>query len=344
MKEVTPIGTRKSDHIRINLQEDVRSGLTSGLENYHFIHHALPEINLKDVNPSVSLFGKVVTAPILISSMTGGTQEAYAINKVLAIAAQEAHIAMGVGSQRIALEHSELAYTFKIRPQAPDILLFANIGAIQLNYGNGVEDCQRAVDMIEADALILHFNALQEALQTDGETQFAGLINKVDRVCHTLSVPVIAKEVGWGFSKQDISLLAQAGVSAIDVAGAGGTSWSQVEMYRAENDTQRELAASFADWGIPTVDTIQNTLTTAPELIILASGGLRNGVDIAKCLALGATLGGMAGPFLKTAKQSVDETLKLINLIKQEIMVCMFASGSKTVIQLRQDKLEHKNT
>ncbi len=274
MKEVTPIGIRKSDHIRINLQEDVHSGLTSGLENYHFIHHALPEINLSEVDPSVSIFGKLVKAPILISSMTGGTQEAYAINQVLASAAQETQVAMGIGSQRIALEHPELAYTFKIRQQAPNILLFANIGAIQLNYGYGVEECQRAVDMIEADALILHFNALQEALQTDGQTQFAGLIKKVERVCHALSVPVIAKEVGWGFSKQDLSLLAQAGVSAIDVAGAGGTSWSQVEMYRAENDTHRELAASFADWGIPTVEAIQNTLAIAPDLIIIASGRL----------------------------------------------------------------------
>jgi isopentenyl-diphosphate delta-isomerase len=344
MKEVTPLGTRKSDHIRINLQEDVRSGLTSGLKHFHFIHHALPEINLEVVDPSVSLYGKVINIPILISSMTGGTQEAFSINQVLAIAAQETHVAMGVGSQRIALEHPELAYTFNIRQQAPDILLFANIGAIQLNYGYGIEDCQRAVDMIEADALILHFNALQEALQTEGETQFAGLINKVERVCHALSIPVIAKEVGWGFSKQDIALLARAGVSAIDVAGAGGTSWSQVEMYRAENDTQRQLAASFADWGIPTVEAIQNILTTAPDLIIIASGGLRTGVDVAKCLALGATLGGMAGPFLKTAKQSVDATINLINLLKQEIMVCMFATGSKTLDQLRQDKLVYKIT
>ncbi len=339
MKEVTPIGSRKTDHIRINLEQDVQSGLTSGLENYRFVHHALPEINLKDVDPSVTLFGKRLNTPILISSMTGGTPEAYEINQVLASAAQEAHIAMGVGSQRIALERPELASTFQIRQKAPDILLFANIGAIQLNYGYGFEVCKRAVDMIEADALILHFNALQEALQAQGETQFAGLIDKVEAVCRALPVPVIAKEVGWGFSNHDVTLLAQAGIAAIDVAGAGGTSWSQVEMYRAEDDTRRELAASFVDWGIPTVEAIQNTLKIAPGLQIIASGGLRTGVDIAKCLALGAILGGMAGPFLKTARQSADETIKLINLIKQEIRICMFATGCRTIDQLHQDKL-----
>lgn len=339
MEEVTPIGLRKSEHIRINLEEDVRSGLTSGLEQYHFIHQALPEINLKDVDPRVTFFGKLLTAPILISSMTGGTSEAFKINQILATAAQEVHVAMGVGSQRIALEHPELANTFQVRHVAPDILLFANLGAIQLNYGYGIEACQRAIDMIEADALVLHFNALQEAVQNEGETQFAGLINKVEKVCKVLAVPVIAKEVGWGFSKQDITLLAQAGVTAIDVAGAGGTSWSQVEMYRAENDIQRKLAAAFSDWGIPTVESIHNVVNVAPDLKIIASGGLRTGVDIAKCVALGASLGGMAGPFLKTATQSIDETIKLINLLKDELRICMFATGSETLEQLRQDKL-----
>jgi isopentenyl-diphosphate delta-isomerase len=344
MEEVTPIGSRKSEHIRINLEEDVQSGLTSGLEHYHFVHHALPEINLMDVDSSVSLFGKRLSAPILISSMTGGTNEAYKINLVLATAAQEANVAMGVGSQRIGLEQSELIETFQVRHQAPDILLFANLGAIQLNYGFGVDACQRAVDMIEADALVLHFNALQEALQIEGETQFAGLIKKVEAVCSSLSVPVIAKEVGWGFSKEDISLLARAGVTAIDVAGAGGTSWSQVEMYRARNDGQRKLAAAFLDWGIPTVEVIQNVIEVAPKMKIIASGGLRTGVDIAKCVAMGASLGGMAGPFLKVATQSLDETIKLINLFKQEINICMFATGSKTLDQLHQDKLVKKIT
>lgn len=340
MKEVTPIESRKSDHIRINLEENVQSGLTSGLEHYHFIHHALPEINLSDVDPSVVLFGKLLDAPILISSMTGGTTEAAKINQVLAAAAQETHIVMGVGSQRIALEKSDLARTFQVRQIAPDILLFANLGAIQLNYGYDVDACRRVVEMIEADALVLHFNAIQEAVQSDGDTRFAGLIHQVEAVCKALTVPVIAKEVGWGFSKHDISLLADAGISAIDVAGAGGTSWSQVEMHRASSEDRRQLAAAFADWGIATVAVIQNAIHVAPDLKIIASGGLRNGVDIAKCIALGASLGGMASPFLKAASHSVEETISLIRLLKQELSICMFATGSKTLEELRLDKLE----
>jgi isopentenyl-diphosphate delta-isomerase len=339
MEEVTPIGSRKSEHLRINLEEDVQSRLTSGLEQYHFVHHALPEINLIDVNPSVKLFGKLLSAPILISSMTGGTREASKINQILATAAQDAQIAMGVGSQRIALEHPELVDYFQVRHVAPDILLFANLGAIQLNYGFRIDECQRAVDMIEADALVLHFNPLQEAVQTEGDTQFAGLIKKVEAVCKALTVPVIAKEVGWGFSKDDITLLIQAGVTAIDVAGAGGTSWSQVEMYRSKDESKRNLAAAFSDWGIPTVEVIQTVIKVAPGLKIIASGGVRTGVDIAKCVAMGASLGGMAGPFLKTASQSVEETIKLINLLKEEVSICMFATGSKTLDQLRHDKL-----
>jgi isopentenyl-diphosphate delta-isomerase len=339
MEEVTPIGMRKSEHIQINLEQDVRSGLTSGLENYHFIHHAVPEINLTEVDTTTSVFGRQLKAPLLISSMTGGTDEALQINQVLAQASQACLIAMGVGSQRIALEHPELAATFKVRQLAPDILLFANLGAIQLNYGYSVDDCRRIVDMIEADALVLHFNALQEAIQPGGDTQFADLIRQVEAVCQALPVPVIAKEVGWGFSNNDITLLVNAGVRAIDAAGAGGTSWSQVEMHRAANEFRKELAAVFSDWGIPTAQVIQNIRSVAPEVLVIASGGLHNGVDIAKCIALGASLGGMAGPFLRSATQSLEQTINLINLLKEELRVCMFATSSKTLEELRDNKL-----
>jgi isopentenyl-diphosphate delta-isomerase len=342
MEEVTPIGLRKSEHIRINLEEDVQSGLTTGLENYHFVHHALPEINLVDVDPGTTLFNRHLGAPILISSMTGGTGKALQINQVLAQAAQETHIAMGVGSQRIALEHPDLVHTFKLRQIAPDILLFANLGAVQLNYGYGVDACRRIVEMIEADALVLHFNALQEAIQTEGDTQFSGLIRQVEAVCKSLPVPVIAKEVGWGFSTHDISLLANAGVKAIDVAGAGGTSWSQVEMHRSKNEDRREIASAFVDWGIPTADVIQNIIETTPGLTIIASGGLRNGVDIAKCIALGADLGGLASPFLKSAARSLEDTIKLVNIFKEELRICMFVTGSTSLQDLRQGKLVKK--
>ena len=340
MPKVTPIGTRKADHIRINLEEDVRSGLTTGLERFRFIHQALPELDLEAVDPGVALFGRRLQAPLLISSMTGGTEQAGTINRTLAEAAQACGIAMGVGSQRAALEQPELAGSFQVRSLAPDILLLANLGAVQLNYGYGVAHCVQAVEMIQADALILHFNALQEAVQPEGETRFAGLLRQIEQVCRALPVPVVAKEVGWGFSKEDARRLAEAGVAAIDVAGAGGTSWSQVEMHRASDESQRRLAAAFIDWGIPTSQAILNVRQAAPELLVFASGGLRNGVEIAKCLALGASLGGMAGPYLKAAVAGVEVTVQTILEIRREIQVCMFACGAGDLTSLRSGKLE----
>src|SRR6185369_13206724 len=208
MSKVAPIDQRKSDHIKINLEKDVHSAVTTGLENYHFIHEALPELDLKRVDPSLTLFGKRLSAPILISSMTGGTEEAGEINQRLAEAAQEVRVAMGVGSQRAALEHPEQTTTFSItRKVAPDILLFANLGAVQLNYNYGIDECRRAVDMIQADALILHLNPLQEAVQDGGDTNWKGLARKIEKICKKIEVPVIAKEVGWGISKKSAKLL-----------------------------------------------------------------------------------------------------------------------------------------
>jgi isopentenyl-diphosphate delta-isomerase len=339
MTEVTPIEARKADHIRINLEEDVRSGLTTGLERYRFVHRALPELNLEEIDLSQELFGRKLRAPLLISSMTGGTDQAAEINRLLATAAQETGVAMGVGSQRAAIENPKLAASFQVRRYAPQVLLFANLGAVQLNERYGVRECLRAVEMIEADALILHLNALQEAVQPEGDTRWAGLLKKIETVCRTLPMPVIAKEVGWGFSERDARWLADAGVAAIDVAGAGGTSWSQVEMHRARDESQRRLAAAFVDWGIPTAQAILNVRRAAPELIVIASGGLRTGVDIAKCLALGARLGGMASPFLKAAARSLEDVILIIQELRREIQVCMFAAGVGNLDQLAQAEL-----
>jgi len=339
MPKVAPIAARKDDHIRINLEEDVRSDLKTGLEKYQFIHQALPEINLSGVETTLRLFGKELLAPILISSMTGGTTEAGVINLRLAEAAQQLGVAMGLGSQRAALEHPELAGTFQVRRAAPDILLFANLGAIQLNYGCGLDECRRIVDMVQADALYLHLNPLQEALQAGGDTNFAGLGRKIEAIAGHLEVPVIVKEVGWGISEQAARLLSESGVSAIDVAGAGGTSWSQVEMHRAPDEMTRELAATFVGWGIPTVDSILNVKKVAPRMPVFASGGIRDGLDIAKSMALGATLGGMAGNFLKAAAVSTEKAVERIRLTQEQIRVSMFASGSLTLSDLGPEKL-----
>lgn len=339
MPDSTPTSSRKADHIRINLEEDVQSGLTTGLERYRFVHEALPEIDFEQIDCSVSVFGRRLKAPVLISSMTGGTDRAGMINRVLAEAAQQCRVAMGVGSQRAALEHSELRPSFQVRPYAPDTLLLANLGAVQLNYGYTVDDCKRAVEMIEADALILHLNSMQEAIQPEGDTRFAGLARKIEEVCRELTVPVVVKEVGWGISKRTARLLAEAGVAAIDVAGAGGTSWTQVEMYRLPTERQRRVAAAFRQWGIPTSESIAMVRQAAPDVLVFASGGLRDGVDIAKCIALGATLGGMAGPFLKAADRSVEEVVGTIEEVSREIRICMFGVGAVSLRALKETPL-----
>lgn len=332
--------SRKVDHIKINLERDVQfPNVTTGLEHYAFMHQALPELNLSEVNSTVSLFGKTLSAPILISSMTGGTDMAQRINTNLAEAAQIYGIAMGLGSQRAAIEDANLVYSYDVRKVAPDILLFANVGAVQLNYGYTWEHCQRAVDMVQADALILHFNVLQEAVQPEGDINFAGLLKKVEDVCKRVNVPVIAKEVGWGFSEKNVRDLANVGVSAIDVAGAGGTSWSEVEYHRAPTAFHARVARSFADWGIPTADAIQYAVNGAPNLPIIASGGLRDGVDIAKCIALGATLGGIASTFLKAANESVEAVDQLIRELTAQIRIAMLCSGASTIAELQKTPL-----
>lgn len=339
MTKVAPIDQRKADHIKINLEQDVRSALTTGLEKYHFIHEALPELDLNRIDTTLNLFGKTLNSPTLVSSMTGGTDEAETINLRLAEAAQECGVAMGVGSQRAAIEHPEQAKTFQVRRAAPDILLFANLGAVQFNYGYGVDECRKAVDMIQADALYLHLNPLQEAVQDAGDTNWVGIAKKIEEVCKKLEVPVIAKEVGWGISEKTAKLLANCGVQAIDVAGAGGTSWSQVEMHRAPDEFTRQLAATFVGWGIPTSDSILNVKKAVPEMTIFASGGLKDGLDIAKCIALGATLGGMAGNFLKAAAVSTEKAVEMMRLTKRQIDVTMFAAGIGTLEELRNTKL-----
>lgn len=331
---------RKDDHIRINLEEQVQfPRLTTGLEKLRFVHQAVPELDLAAVNTTTQFLGKTLGAPILISSMTGGTERAQLINHTLAFAAQEAGIALGLGSMRAALENPSLARTYQVRDVAPDILLFANLGAVQLNYGYDVDHCRRAVEIAEADALILHLNALQEAVQPEGNSNFGGLLKKIEAVCHQLEVPVIAKEVGWGLSPQAARRLAEAGVSVVDVAGSGGTSWSEVEYYRAPTAPHARVARAFADWGIPTAESIRSVREAMPGLLVIASGGLRDGIDVAKCIALEAEIAGIAGPFLKAAVQSVDAVRTLIWELVSQLRIAMFATGAGDIPTLRQTPL-----
>lgn len=335
--------TRKLDHLRINLNEDVQfRETTNGLEKYRFVHQALPDLALEEINLSTTLFGKKLRSPLLISSMTGGADEAERINKRLAAGAQAMGIAMGLGSQRAGIEDESVARTFQVRDVAPNILLFANLGAIQLNYTYTIDQCRRAVEMIQADALILHLNAIQEAVQAGGNTNWKGLLKQIEKVCRALDVPVIAKEVGFGISEDTARQLASAGVAAIDVAGAGGTSWAAVEAHRAPSSFLRELAQAFWDWGIPTADSLQSTHRGAPKLTLIASGGIRNGVEVAKCIALGASAVGLASPMLKLADQGVEFLIEGIKLINEELRTAMFGISVKDIEALKRTKYLEK--
>jgi isopentenyl-diphosphate Delta-isomerase len=327
---------RKADHIRINLEQNVQfPRLTTGFEDYRFVHHALPDLDLNRINTASELLGKTLRIPLLISSMTGGTDAAGAINRNLAAAAQQRQIAMGLGSLRTGLEQPETLSTFRVRDVAPDILLFANLGAVQLNYGYTVDHCRRAVETVEADALILHLNPLQEALQCDGDWNWAGLLGKIERVCHDLTVPVVVKEVGWGISEQTARWLAGAGVAAIDVSGSGGTSWSEVEYHRAPTEALRSLAKAFADWGIPTAESLLMARAGAPGVPLIASGGLRTGIEAAKALALGAVAVGVASPFLKASAASSEEVIAAIDRFASELRIAMFGVGAGDIAALR---------
>ncbi len=335
MTENLPTQQRKADHIRICLDEDVQFQTTTGLEKYHFTHCCLPELDYDAIDLSTSFLGKKLATPLLISSMTGGTEQARTINTRLALAAQEHGLAMGVGSQRVAIEQPEAAATFNVRQLAPDILLLANLGAVQLNYGYGVEECLKAVDLLQADALILHINPLQECIQPRGDRNSQGLLAKIEQVCKSLPVPVIAKEVGNGISVSMAARLMNVGVSAIDVAGAGGTSWALVEGERAENALEKQLGKTFANWGIPTADCIQGISQAYPQLPLIASGGLRHGVDVAKSIALGADLAGLALPFLRAATVSPAAVAEKVEILLAELRTVLFCTGSKNLASLQ---------
>jgi isopentenyl-diphosphate delta-isomerase len=342
MKHLT--AHRKDDHIDINLHEDVSFKQTStGFEHYAFEHHALPEIDLQDVDTHTKLFGKHLRFPLIISSMTGGSSKAARINQILAEGAQAHGVGMGLGSMRAALERQETAWTYQVRRYAPDILLFANLGAVQLNYGYKPGDCQRLVEMVEADGLILHLNPLQEALQPEGDTRFAGVLRRIEAVCKALDVPVLAKEVGWGFSEKMARRLENVGVAGIDIAGAGGTSWSQVEMHRGKTRVQREVAASFREWGIPTAHSTQYVRRAVPNLSVIASGGLRDGIDIAKGIALGADAGGIAGLLLRSATESAERLDEQLTILHKQFQTTMFVVGARDVATLAKTPLQYRN-
>ena len=331
---------RKLEQLQICLNGDVRSTTSSGLERYRLRHQALPEIDLGSVSTRTRFLGHDLEAPLLVSSMTGGTALAATVNRRLARAAQEAGIAMGLGSQRAAIEDPSLMGTYRVRDEAPDILLLANLGAIQLNYGYGPEECMRAVESVGADALILHLNPLQEALQPQGDTRFGGLLAKIARVCRELPLPVVVKEVGCGLSREAAEALLQAGVAALDVAGTGGTSWSEVERQRSTNSDDAEVARAFRAWGLPTAEALVQVRAACPGLPVIASGGLANGIEAAIALALGANLVGYAHELLCPAMDSAAAVNQRLDIILRQLRIAMFCAGARTLADLDTTRLD----
>jgi isopentenyl-diphosphate Delta-isomerase len=325
---------RKAEHIRLALEQRMQLGVNY-FDEYHFEHAALPELDFDDIDIGVDFLGCRLAAPLLVSSMTGGTEAAGLINRNLAAGAQRTGIAVGVGSQRKALEDPAKADTFKVREVAPSVPLLANLGAVQLNYGLGARECLQAVEMIGADALILHLNPLQEAIQPEGQRNFAGLLPKIGEVVRALPVPIVVKEIGCGISAATARALAGQGIRIIDTAGVGGTSWARIEAERAGD---LDLGEVFAGWGIPTPLSIREVRSVG-GLTVIASGGLRNGIDVAKALALGADLAGMAYPFLQAATESPERVVDKVQRIVLELKICMFCLGVKTVAELRHARL-----
>jgi len=338
MSSTTPAQTeteiRKGRHLDVCLEDDVRSFVPTGFARVRLRHEALPEIDLAEVDASVSFLGKRLAAPLLISSMTGGTPRAGQINERLARAAEATGIAMALGSQRAALEDPTQLPTFAMRAVAPNVVLYANIGAVQLNYGVGIDDARAIVDDVQADGLFLHLNPLQEALQPRGDVDFRGLLGKIARLVRALAVPVIVKGVGSGISVATARRLLDAGVAAIDVAGAGGTSWARVEGRRASDDRRERLAETFGGWGYPTVEATRALRAEFPDAVIIASGGVRSGLDVAKALAIGADLVGMALPLLEPATRSVEAVREAIDDVIAGLRIALFASGGARIADL----------
>ncbi|MBC5800113.1 MAG: type 2 isopentenyl-diphosphate Delta-isomerase [Candidatus Eremiobacteraeota bacterium] len=328
------IEARKSRHLDICLDDDVASRLDAGFDGVRLRHEALPEIALEDVDTSRSFLGHHLAAPLLISSMTGGTQRAAAINRNLALAAERCGVGLALGSQRAALADSTLLPTYRVREVAADVVLFANLGAVQFNYGMTIDDARRAVADIGANGLYLHLNPLQEALQPRGDTNFRDLWPHIARLTRSLEVPVIVKSVGSGLSVDTARRLLEAGVAALDVAGAGGTSWARVEGRRANDDQHEALAETFGGWGYPTLEATVALRAAFPDATIVASGGVRSGVDVAKALALGADMAGAALPFLEPATRSADAVAALLDFFIRGFRIALFASGCRTVTDL----------
>ncbi len=341
---MSEIVRRKQDHIDLALAagSQIRS-VGERFSDYSLPHQALPEINLADINLSqklkIGLNSRQLNAPVIIASMTGGMEQGAKINRHLAEAAQALGIGMGLGSQRVTFENSDSLKSFQVRPFAPDILLLANLGAVQLNKGFELSHCQQAIEQVEADALYLHLNPLQEAIQHGGDTEFGGVLAQIQGICQQLSYPVWVKECGNGIAGNCAQQLITAGVQGIDVSGMGGTSWAWIEAQRNPNPLAQRLGETFAHWGLSTPRAIQDCRKAVPESLLIASGGIRNGLDAALAIAMGADLVSMAQPLLKAALESTQAVINELEIFLLELRIAMFCCGAADLASLKRQNV-----
>jgi isopentenyl-diphosphate delta-isomerase len=325
------ITRRKQDHIDYLLKDSAIERAQSGFDSVQLTHRALPQLDFNQIDSRCSLFEKPLDFPLLISSMTGGADDSLVqINQNLAQAAEECGVALAVGSQRAMIQDPNARKSFDLRKFAPKIPLLANIGAVQLNYGFGLNQAKAAVDILQADALILHLNPLQELIQPEGDRNFAGLADKIHQLAAKIEVPIVLKEVGCGLSPADIELGLQAGIRYFDLSGRGGTSWSRIEAHRAQSD----LGVTFQDWGLTTVQALEFAQPYQNQAKFFASGGLRNGIDMVKSVIMGGCVCGLAAPFLTPAMQSSQTVVDHIQRLKQEFQTAQFLLGAANFEQL----------
>ncbi|SEG52140.1 type 2 isopentenyl-diphosphate Delta-isomerase [Marinobacterium lutimaris] len=331
------INDRKIEHIRAIEKDPATDRDGRYFDRIHLTHRALPDLDLAAVDPAVEFLGKRLSFPLLISSMTGGDHELVRkINRHLAEAAEHCGVALAVGSQRVMIDQPGARASFELRQFAPSTVLIGNVGAVQLNYGFGIEQCQAAVDILGADGLYLHLNPLQEAVQPEGDTNFAGIATRIGEICRELSVPVLLKEVGCGLSPEDIAAGYAQGVRHFDLAGSGGTSWSRIEHHRRDDGS--DIGLRFQDWGLPTPLALERAEPWQDRVKLIASGGLRDGLDMAKSVILGASLCGLAAPFLRPATESTEAVIVEIERLKREFVTAMFLLGVADVASLRNNR------
>jgi isopentenyl-diphosphate delta-isomerase len=326
---------RKDSHLSICLEEDI-SFSANGFSKFQFEHDALPELDYSRIDLSVALLGKRLSAPLIIGAMTGGTERTGEINRRLALAAEHCQVGFALGSQRKMLEDKKAIKSYQVRDFAPKLpLVFGNLGAVQLNYGVKASQIRELIDQVGCDAFNFHLNPLQEAIQPEGNRNFAGLISKLIETIPELQVPVFLKEVGAGISLRTARKMKSIPFHGIETAGAGGTSWSKIEALRTQNPQAAKTGILFAEWGTPTAESVLHCRSEFPDRIVIASGGIRNGIEIAKAIALGADAAATALPILKAAEQSVEQAIEAIETLKTELKTAMFVTGMGSIQELR---------